>query len=148
MIKRRAVSLAVASLATTVLLLPVQPAVADSAPSYMAPGVCAVWASPPRRVGNYVVGWGENLCGYPSSVATTEAGIQVKRCAVFGVLCYWSTAQNLHGPVISPPGTDNEWVAAGMKWAGVHTYRIYVYGTCFNCRSPQGGQYGPEVKLR
>ena len=120
----------------------------EGAPSYMPPGHCAVWASAPRRAGGYVVGWGENVCGYPSSPATLEAGIEYKKCLIFGAGCYWTTPQNLYGTVISRPGLDREFIAAGIPWKGRHTYRIIVIGTCFNCRVSFGGQYGPEVNLR
>ena len=139
--------LAAVAVAIPALALAAPPARADIAPfpSYNAPGTCSVWASEPVRQRGHVTGWGENICAYPSSVSTTEAGIEYKKCFI---ICYWTKAANMNGPRIGRPGTQKDTINAVIPWHGRHTYRVYVHGTCFNCRSPQGGQYGPEVKLR
>ena len=133
-----------AAAATAVLTATLLPQPAQAA--YLAPGHCFVTASAVQRAGAFVVGWGENICAAPASVAITEAGIEYKKCT--WIFCHWTEPENVHHPVISRPGLDTEYIAAGIPWKGRHTYRLFVIGSCFNCRVSQGGIYGPEVKLR
>lgn len=130
--------LILAAVASAALL---SPATANATPPS---GHCLVTASIPHRVGNTVVGFGENECGYPAIVQSTWAGIEYKKCFI---ICWWSGSINA-----KPTSNGNLWGSrqfadAVVPWAGHHTYRVYVVGHCTNCQSTVGGQYGLEVKL-
>lgn len=147
---RRALIIVVTTLAVF-LFAPAAQAVTFPNPPPLGPGQCHVQASVPVHEsyvfnGQVVTGGVRNQCVLPSSPFTTQMVVQKRQCTLFGWDCYYRTFW--HSPISFAHGQQIHSFASFAPWKGSGWYRIGVLGTCLNCQSRQGADYGTPRKLR